>query len=122
MKFVRCAAMAVAILSAAGCDWEASTTDHDPKPGKGAIVIENNTGSKINVYIDGRSFGQAGDFDEKAIDLNPGVYRVVLDESGGSRTYRDDVDVILGKNTILDVAADPFDTTRYDVAVFIESP
>jgi len=106
-----------------GCDWEDDqVSDHKPPDGQGSIVVDNNTAEDIKVYIDGTRQSDTRDFDDRAYDLDPGLYRVVLDEDDGDRTYRDDIDVIEGRLTILDVSADPFDNDDYDVEVFFRTP
>jgi len=105
-----------------GCDWDDDdVSDHKPPAGQGSIVVDNNTDEDIKVYIDGTRVENAKDFDDRAYDLDPGLYRVVLDEDDGDRTYRDDIDVIEGRLTILDVSADPFDDD-FDVEVFFRTP
>lgn len=114
---------AITSLLATGCDWEDDDyTDHEPPAGKGSIVVDNNTADDIKVYIEGVRVADVNDFDDRAYDLNPGVYRVVLDQDGGDRTFRDDVDVIEGRLTILDVSIDLFDPDDYDVEVFFRTP
>jgi hypothetical protein len=113
-----CAVMGLLMVS--GCD--DGSPDHQTQPGQGAIFINNNTSSDINVFIDGESSQTVQDFDDRAYDLNPGVYRVILDESGGDRTYRGDVDVIEGRLTVLDVGIDSFNNSDFDVQVFFRTP
>lgn len=114
-------AFAGASLLIAGCDYDDST-DHKPPDGQGSIVVDNNTFNDIRVYIDGESQKRVDGYDDRAYDREPGVYRVVLDESGGDRTYRDDVDVLDGRLTVIDVSNDPFSSSKYDVEVFFRTP
>jgi len=102
-----------------GCDDD--DPDYKPPAGQGAIFVNNNTSSDLIVYVDGNRLQTVQDYDDRAYDLNPGVYRVVIDEDGGDRTYRDDVDVLDGKLTVLDVAIEPFGDD-FDVEVFFRSP
>ena len=92
--------LAVALLLS-GCDDD--DIDHSPPPGQGAIVIENNGYEDVDVYIDGAFQARVKDGHWRAFDGPPGVYRVVLDEDDSDRTYRDDVDVLIGRLTVLDV-------------------
>lgn len=102
------------------CD-EDNDRDFDPASGKGAIVVDNNTGRNIIVFIDGVRQGRVGDFSDRAFELDPGVYRIVLDEDGGDRNYRDDIDVLVNRLTILDVDVDnDFFDDDYDVEVFFD--
>jgi hypothetical protein len=59
------------------------------------------------------------DFDHEAFDLAPGIHRVVLDESHGSRNWRGDVDVLEGKLTVLEVNTG-FDSSDYDVRIYFD--
>ncbi|HMO03396.1 MAG TPA: hypothetical protein PKC67_00495 [Kiritimatiellia bacterium] len=112
-----CAGLALLLIS--GCD--DNDPDHKPAPGKGALFINNTTASDIQVFINSERFETVQDFDDRAYDLPPGVYRLILDEQGGDRTYRDDIDIIEGRLTVLDVAIEPFDD-NFDVEVFFRTP
>lgn len=91
----------------AGCD---DITDDDfdyvPAAGYGALIVDNNSPTDVNVYVDGASVGRVGDNDDKAYDLTPGVHRIVLDEDDGSRQWGGDVDILEGRQTILRVTLD----------------
>lgn len=114
-----CLCSGLTLLLATGCD--DNDPDHQPAPGKGALFINNTTASDIQVFVNGERFETVQDFDDRAYDLPPGLYRVVLDEQGGDRTYRDDIDIFEGRLTVLDVAIEPFDDD-FDVAVFFRNP
>lgn len=116
---VACLVAAAALTLAAGCEDE-DDNDHEPPPGQGSIIIYNNTPDDIAVYIDDVRVEDVGDDDDRAYDLQPGVHRVVLDQRGGDRTFRDDVDVLEGRRTIMDVTFDAFDSFDYDVAIFFD--
>lgn len=115
------AAITMAASFLAGCD-DHSPGNHRPPAGLGAIVIDNHTYNDIHVYIDGTQQSDVRNGRDKAYDVTPGVHRVVLDERRGDHTYRDDIDVLAGKNTILDVTYAIGYSTYYDVAVFFRSP
>lgn len=106
-----------------GCDWDDSDDheDYQPPEGVGALRVDNNTGDDIRVYVDGVQQGTTGDYSDRVFNLNPGVYRVVLDQKNGDRSYRDDIDIIENRLTVLDVSYDndPFDDD-YDVEVFFD--
>lgn len=119
--FRACAAAGL-LLCAAGCDLDDDNDrDHTPPAGQGALLVDNNTGDDIKVYADGVLLGKVGDYSDRAFDLAPGVYRVVLDEDDGSRDFRDDVDVLADRLTVLDVTVDydAFDSD-YDVEIFFD--
>jgi hypothetical protein len=87
----------------AGCDWS-DDPDHAPPAGYGALFIDNNTPHELRVYVDGAEKGRVRAYGDRPFDLRPGLYRVILDQRGTSRNWRDSVDVIEGRLTVLDVA------------------
>lgn len=108
-----------AALVVAGCEWEDDPTDHDVPPGKGLIVVDNNTVDNIAVYIDGAKRGTTDAFSNDAYSVAPGLHRVILDQRGGSRSWRDDVDAVEGKRTILGVTIQSGDS-EYNVHVYFD--
>lgn len=123
LRFLSALLLATLLPLAGGCDWDDSDDheDYDPPANQGALRVDNNTGDDIRVYVDGEQRGTAGDYSDRVFDLAPGVYRIVLDQKNGDRSYRDDIDIIEGRLTVLDVTydSDPFDDD-YDVEVFFD--
>lgn len=115
--------IAVSLLLAfalTGCDWDKDNDSHHKVPdGKGSLIVDNNTADDIAIYIDGSRVKNMGDYRDEAFDLEPGTHRVVLDQRGGDRSFRDDIDILEGKRTTLDVSAKVFDND-YDVVVFFD--
>lgn len=114
--------LVLALPLVAGCDWdEDDDEDFEPPAGQGALRVDNNTGDDLRVYVNGEQLGSVGDYSDRAFPLDPGVYRVVLDQKNGDRDFRDDIDIIENRRTVLDVAydRDPFDDD-YDVEVFFD--
>jgi len=116
MNFWVVALTGFTMVFATGCDDD--DVDHRPPPGKGALVVDNNSVARFQVFVDGEDRGRAGSFKQRAVDLDPGVYRVVLDEDDGDRSFRDDIDVLEGRTTVLDVSAGNLGN-RLDVRVFL---
>ena len=114
-------ALLAATLLTAGCDdwWEDDDHDHDPPPGQGAIIVDNHTFHDIRVFFNGIRQEDTRDGKSKAYNLDPGLYRVVLDEKGGDRNFRCDIDVLENKLTVLDVAESP-SSTKFDVLIYFE--
>ena len=107
-------------ITLTGCDWDDDNDDDfDPAEGKGAIIVDNNSADEIAVYIDGVRFDDVDSYSDEPYEVDPGVHRVVLDQRGGDRSYRDDIDVLQNKRTVLDVSAPTFDDD-YDVEVFFD--
>ena len=95
-------------------DW-----NHTPPAGMGSIIVDNRTTDGVNVYLDGYYTNRVSDFDNAAFDLAPGIHRVVLDESRGSRNWWGDVDVLEGKLTVLEVNTG-FYNSDYDVRLYFD--
>jgi hypothetical protein len=114
-------AIAAAACLLSGCD-DYNHVKHTPPDGFGAIVINNHTYTKVDVFINGMQNSSVGDGRDRAYDMTSGVYRVVLVEHDGTHSYGADTDVLQNQNTVLDVSFDPVDYTRYDVAVFFSAP
>ena len=115
--------LAAGLAFSAGCDWDDSddNEDYNPPDGEGALRVDNNTGDDIRVYVDGEELGTVGDYSDRVFNREPGVYRVVLDQKNGDRDFRDEVDVVENRLTVLDVSYDndPFDDD-YDVEIFFD--
>lgn len=103
-----------------GCDWyDDDDNDNDPPDGQGAIIVDNDTFNDVRVFIDGERREDTRDRKSKAYNLDPGTYRLVLDEKGGDRNFRGDIDVLENRNTIVNIA-NRGSATRYDVAIFFD--
>ncbi len=111
------AAAALALACCAGCESD-SHRDHVPPEGFGALLVDNNTSRDLRVYVDGEERGRVGDYTDRPFDLAPGVYRIVLDQRDSDASWRDDVDIIENRLTVLDVA-DGFDD-ELDVRIFFD--
>ncbi len=106
------------LVFTAGCD-DGSDEDFDfvPTAGKGALVVENNTASDIDLYVDGISRGEVDDDSYLPVEATPGVYRIVLDEDDGDRQYGADIDILEGRLTVLRVYIEAGDYTEYRVRI-----
>lgn len=109
-------------LGVVGCDYDNDNDDdYDPPAGQGALLVDNNTSDEIRVYVDGEQRGRVDDYSDRPFDLEPGVHRVVLDQVNGDRNFRDDIDIIEGRLTVLDVQTDfDFGDDDYDVEIFFD--
>lgn len=118
-----CLLMVTLLPLAGGCSWDEDDDDKDfiPPEGQGALRVDNNTGDDIRVYVNGELLGTTGDYSDRAFPLDPGLYRVVLDQKSGGRNYRDDVDIIVGRLTVLDIEIDnDFFDGDYDVEIYFD--
>ena len=107
------------VLALSGCDLSADDDDYDHRPpsGMGSLIIDNHTDDDISVYVDGVETNKAPEDDWKAYDLSPGQYRIVLEQRGGDHSFSGDIDVLEGRQTILDVEYAFGDPYRYDVFI-----
>jgi len=110
----------LASLAAALMGCENDSFDHHPPAGQGSLIVNNKTVDDLHVYISEHYTNDVSDFDYEIYDLDPSVCRVVLDEKGGYRSYRGDVDVLEGQLTVLTVWRNPFSTSEYDVNIHFE--
>lgn len=109
------------MLLGAGCD-EESDGDFDfvPSAGKGGLVVENNTASDINLYLNGISRGEVDDDSYLPVEVTPGVYRIVLDEDDGDRQYGADIDILEGRLTVVRVYIETGSYDEYRVRIEFE--
>ena len=106
--------LALGLCACDGDDWS-----HKPPAGMGSIIVDNRTTDGVNVYLEGTYTKRVSDFDHEAFDLAPATYRVVLDEAHGSRNWRDDVDVLEGKLTVLEVN-NGYYSSDYNVRIYFD--
>ena len=111
-------ALALAVWLLCGC--ENDDYNHDVPVGKGTIVVDNYTGDRVYVYLNGREEGSMGGDKHKYYDLEPGVYRVALDADDSHRSWAEDVDVLEGRLTVLKVRGYSGDYDHFDVEVYFD--
>ena len=106
-----------------GCSNDQPTDDQtggssEPSPeGKGTLVLDNLTSDTIDAFVSGVQTSIVYAVSESYVYLTPGLYRVVLDQERGVRNYRDDVDILLGRQTILHVGNDVTNANLYSVVM-----
>lgn len=113
----RALACAAAVLALAGCDDDDENFDHQPPTGKGSLIVDNEGFHDVRVYVDGRLAGTVRDDHWGAFDLEPGDYRVALDERTGDRFEVVEVDVLQGRRMVLEVTVAGSD---YDVWAYLD--
>lgn len=111
------AVTAAGLLMAAGCWDDSGEDDTRPPEGKGSMVVDNSTSDTIGIFVSGVRTATVHSLESVAVFLDPGLYRVVLSEEDGFRSYRGDVDVLLDHRTIMRVDRDASDTTAYAVVL-----
>ena len=117
-RWLRILALLVPAALFAGCDEE--EFDHTPPSGQGTLVVDNLTGDRVYVYIDGEEVNSVTSDKHQYYDRDPGVYRVVLDGEDTDRAWADDVDVLEGRLTVLEVREHALDYRDFDVREYFE--
>lgn len=112
------AILAAAGLAAMAAGCEDDSFPHTPPDGQGSLIVDNRTGDRLEVFINGAESNRVDNYDYEAYDLDPGVCRVVLQERHGSRSYREDVDILEGRQTIMRVRW--FDSYSYEVDIYFD--
>ena len=106
------------LLLGPGC--EDDSYNYKPPAGQGALIIDNNTGDHVEVFIDGVEQNKTKAGENRAYPHAPGVIRVVLSDTGTERTWRDDVDILEGRNTVIDLAVNVDDWTEFLVVTYLD--
>lgn len=109
-------ALAAALPWLAGCD--ESEYDYDPPAGQGSLVVDNYTGDRIYVYVDGLEVDSVRSGKHRYYDLEPGVHRVALDGDDTRRFWADDVDLLEGRLTVLEVQG--YSSESFDVRIYFD--
>ena len=122
MRFALGLTVSLLCLGLVGCDEDEDYLDHEPPEGQGSLVVVNDSWDDLSLYLDGVYVEKVNENSDETLDLDPGVYRVVLMERrNGDRSYRDDVDVLVDKLTLLQVSDSGADTDgEYSVILTFE--
>ena len=114
--------LSLGVLSTACDDDHHDLGDYTPPAGKGTLTVDNQTVTDIEVYVDGIPLPRVNDGKHRRYDLEPGAHRLVLaDDEDDIRSHAMDVDILVGRQTILDVTIDTDALRRrFDVKAFIE--
>jgi|GEM_PF-2318368 len=92
-----------ALLLCQGCD-DDDYLDHNPPEGQGSIVVDNLTAIDFELFVDGEFIAEVDGGRERIVDVDTGIRRVVLDDSDDIvGSFREDIDVLEGRLTILRV-------------------
>ena len=110
-------ALAVLAASCVGCDDDDDDFDRVPPAGQGSLVVDNNTGDRVRVFIDSSQVPSVGKYDDRYYDLNPGSYRIALDGDDTDRFWTGEVDILQSRVTVLDVTDDLGDFDDFDVDI-----
>ena len=118
----RLAAFALAAALAAGfaCGCDDDEHDHDLPAGMGAICVDNETGNRLRIYVDGAEVESVSAWKQRYFDLNPGLYRVVLDDDDAQRTWGGDVDVLEGRLTVIEARAGGAFDPGFEVWTYVD--
>ena len=112
-------AVAVGLIGLfAGCDDE--RFDREPPAGLGSLVVDNFTGDRLQVYIDGQEREDTSAGDYRYYDLRPGLHRVALDGDDVNRSWAGDVDILENRRTVLEVRGSSCDYDNYDINIYFD--
>lgn len=116
--FMGCMVALLGLALVTGCDDD--DFDRTPPAGQGSLVVDNRSYDRIDVYIDGARMESVGSGKHRYYDLDPGTYRVVLNNEDSRRSYAEDVDILINRRTILDVTTAVNDYRRFDVYTYFD--
>ena len=102
----------------AGCD--ETEYDYDPPAGQGSLVVDNFTGERIDVFIDGLEVDRVSSGKHRYYDLEPGVHRVAFDGDDSDRFWAEDVDILEERLTVLEVEANYDGTGTFAVRIHFD--
>jgi hypothetical protein len=108
---------ATLLLPLTGCDDSSDDFDHDPPAGMGTLYVVNRTLDDSRVFIDGERVSDVDGSDHEWFDLTPRTHRVVVTQGNTDRVFRDDMDVLDGQRTILELSVDPINPNRFDTFI-----
>ncbi|MDD2520524.1 MAG: hypothetical protein PHR34_06180 [Kiritimatiellae bacterium] len=103
---------------AGGCDDD--NYSRDPAEGMGLLVVDNFTGTRLRVYLDGERVENVSSGEHRYYDLAPGIYRIALDGSDTDRSWAGDVDLLEGRRTVMEVRSWSSDYREYDVRIYFD--
>lgn len=101
-----------------GCD--DTEFDREPPAGQGSLIVDNFTGDRLLVYLDGVEVESVSAGRHRYYDRAPGVYRVALDGDDIRRFWADDVDVLQDRRTVVEVRGAAYDYYSLDVQVYFD--
>ena len=117
-KWLILSIVAMALGMATGCD--DSEYDHEPPAGQGSLIVDNYTGYRMYVYIDGQSFGDVSSGEDEYYDRSPGICRVVIDGEHADQSWAGEVDILEGRRTVLEVRPVYAGYTTFEVNVYFD--
>ncbi len=113
----------VCLIGGVGCETNEDYLDHKPPAGMGSLVVDNQTGDDIEVFVDGRLDRTVDDYGNATVDLKPGQYRVVvLEKEDSDRSGVADVDILSGRLAILRVSWTGTNALAYSIVLSYHTP
>ena len=117
-KWVGILAIFLAAGLISGCDDD--RFDHTSPAGQGTLVVDNWTGDRLLVYVDGLEVGSTGGSKYRYYDLEPGLHRVALDSDDIERAWAGDVDILERRLTVLEVSGYGADYRGFTVRFYFD--
>ena len=90
-----------------GCDDD--EFEHDPPDGQSGLIVVNDLGVDLRVFIDGEEVRDVDSFDDRTYNLEPGLHRIILDPRDSTATYQDEIELLVNRTLILLVRGFNFD-------------
>lgn len=116
-----CLLVALTIVSflIAACESDNPWHSNVPPEGFGALVVDNRTSDRLEVYLDGEEEMTVRGGRYQYIDFAPGSYRLVIMSSDGFRSYRDDIDIVKGRITVVELRGGG-ENREYNARIYFE--
>lgn len=115
----RLLALAGLLLLFAACDDDSPWDDEQPPAGLGALVVDNLSSDRLDLFIAGELNGNVRGGRYRYIELAPGVYRIVLMSDDGFRSYRNDIDVVEERKSVIEISSGD-DIREYDARIYFD--
>ncbi len=113
------AAVAAVVLLATACESDNPWHSNVPPEGLGALVVDNRTSDRLEVYLDGAEQMTVRGGRYQYIDFEPGTYRLVVMSTDGFRSFRDDVDIVKGRITVVEIRSGG-ENREYNARIYFE--
>ncbi|NLB65322.1 MAG: hypothetical protein GX803_02490 [Lentisphaerae bacterium] len=91
----------------------------EPSEGHGLLVIDNWTGHRLRVYLDGERSENVSSGKHRYYELEPGLVRLALDAHHSDRGWAGDIDILSGRRTVVEVRSSG-DYRSFEVRLYFD--
>lgn len=106
--------IAALMLVLTGCE---DDDPYSPPAGMGALLVDNRTAADLQLFVNGEAYPTVENGDDSVWDLDPFLYRIVLNDENDQRNYSADLDILADRVTELRVYSSLTDFNGFDVEV-----